>query len=181
MPPPGTYTYDQAERIILGVILDSGFNFIGWSGDALSTDDLLYLTMDSDKSIKANFSEKILDDIWEEVKKSPCFIATATFGSPFHPYVITLQDFRDKYLMSSRPGRKLVTLYYKYSPRVAELITNHKVLRTVVHIWLVPFVAFGYSMVHFGLIKTTLMLLFSIMPLFFFIRFYRRKDENNMP
>jgi len=177
VPEPGTYTYDHAEKIRVGSFPENGYIFFGWSGDAPSTDDLLSIAMDSDKSVKANYRENILDDVWEEVKKAPCFIATATFGSPFHPYVITLQDFRDEYLMSSKSGRKLVNLYYKYSPQIAKLITNHKVLRTVVHIWLVPFVAVGFSMVHFGPTKTTLMLILSIMPLFLFIRFYRRKDK----
>ena len=135
--------------------------------------------MDSDKSVKANFIENVIDDIIEEVKKAPCFIATAAFGSPLHPYVRTLQDFRDKYLMSNRPGRLFVKLYYKYSPHLAELITNHKALKTVVRIWLIPFVAMGYSMVHFGPIKTTMMLLLSIMPLFFSVWYNRRRNKQD--
>jgi len=180
-PPPGTYIYDHAERITMSFYADNGYTFIGWSGDVLSTDKLLSITMDSDKSIKANFGENILDELWEEVKKAPCFIATAAFGSPLHPFVQTLQDFRDKYLMSSRPGRKIVNLYYKYSPHIAELITNHKALRTVVRIWLMPFVAVGYSMVHFGPVKTTMMLVLSIMPPFFFVWFYRRRGKKDKP
>ncbi|MFC2167708.1 CFI-box-CTERM domain-containing protein [Acidobacteriota bacterium] len=170
--------YDHAERIDLSANPDEGYNFIGWSGDVEETNRSISFTFDSDKSIKANFSENIIEDIVEEIKKAPCFIATAAFGSPLHPYVQTLQDFRDKYLMSSRAGRKLVSLYYKYSPHIAELITNHKALRTVVRIWLIPFVAVGYSMVHFGPIKTTMMFVLSIIPLFFFVWFYRRKGEN---
>lgn len=177
IPQPGTYIYDHAERISLGVNPEGGYNFIGWSGDVSSTERPLYITMDSDKSIKANFIENVIDDLIEEVKKAPCFIATAAFGSPVHPYVKTLQDFRDKYLMSSRTGRKLVSLYYKYSPHIAELITNHKALRSVVRIWLVPFVAVGYSMVHFGPVKTTFMFALTLMPLLFFVWFYRRRNK----
>ncbi|MFC2167706.1 CFI-box-CTERM domain-containing protein [Acidobacteriota bacterium] len=177
VPQPGTYIFDHAERIDLSANPDEGYIFVGWSGDITSTDALLSITMDSDKSVKANFSEDVIEDIIEDVKKAPCFIVTAAFGSPLHPYVITLQDFRDKYLMSNKLGRMFVKLYYKYSPHIAELITNHKALRTVVRIWLVPFVAMGYSMVHFGLIKTTMMLVFSIMPLFFFVRFYMRRSK----
>lgn len=180
-PEPGTYIYDHAERITMSPYKDNGYNFIGWSGDVLSSVRILSITMDSDKSIKANFSENILDELWEEVKKAPCFIATAAFGSPLHPFVITLQDFRDKYLMSSRAGRKLVNLYYKYSPHIAELITNHKALRTVVRIWLIPFVAMGYSMVHFGPVKTTIMLVLTSMLPFFFVWFYRRRGKRDEP
>ncbi len=180
-PQPGTYIYDHALRIAMSPYTDDGYNFIGWSGDVLSTDKLLYVTMNADKSIKANFSENVLDELWQEVKKTPCFIATAAFGSPFHPYVKALQGFRDKYLMPSRAGRKLVNLYYKYSPSIAELITNHKALRTAVRIWLMPMVAMGYSMVHFGPIKTTIMLVLTTMPPFFFIWFYRRRRKRNKP
>ncbi|MCJ7579172.1 MAG: hypothetical protein MUP98_01395 [Candidatus Aminicenantes bacterium] len=180
-PSPGTYIYNHAERISMSFSIDDGSSFIGWSGDVASSDKFLSITMDSDKSIKANFIENVLEDIWEEVKKAPCFIATATFGSPFHPYVITLQDFRDKYLMSSRSGRKLVNLYYKYSPPIADLITHHKVLRTVVRFWLLPMVAVGYSMVHFGPVKTAMMFILSIMPLFCFVWFYRRKSKKDKP
>ncbi len=180
-PQPGTYIYDHAERITMSRYTDDGYIFIGWSGDALSTDRLLSITMDSDKSIIANFIENVLDEIWKGAKKAPCFIATAAFGSPLHPYVKTLQDFRDRYLMSSRAGRKLVTLYYKYSPHIAELITSHKALRTVVRIWLIPFVAMGYSMVHFGPVKTTIMLVLTSMLPFFFVWFYRRRGKRDEP
>ena len=175
IPQPGIYIYDHAERIDLSAKPDEGYIFVGWSGDISSTDASLSITMDSDKSIKANFSEDIIDEIVEEIKKAPCFIATAAFGSPFHPYVRTLQDFKDKYLMSNRPGRMFVKFYYKYSPSIAKLITKHKILRTGVSIWLVPFVALGYSMVHFGPVKTTMMFGLSFIPLFIFVWFLRRK------
>ncbi len=176
-PQTGNHIYDHAERISISANPDVGYKFIGWSGDELSADSLLSITIDSDKSIKANFSEDIIEDIIEDIKKTPCFIATAAFGSPLHPNVQTLQDFRDKYLMSNRPGRMFVRLYYKYSPHIAVLITNHKVLRTAVRIWLVPFVAMGYSMVHFGPAKSGIILVLTGMPLFFFVWFYRRRNK----
>ncbi|MCJ7580841.1 MAG: hypothetical protein MUP98_09950, partial [Candidatus Aminicenantes bacterium] len=179
IPQPGTYIYDYAENISINMNPDTGYNFIGWSGDVISTDLSISITMDSDKSVKANFSEHVLEKLFEDAKLAPCFIATAAFGSPLHPYVRTLQDFRDKYLMSNRPGRLFVNLYYKYSPRIAELITNHKALRTVVCIWLIPFVAFGYSMVHFGPVKSGIIFAFTFMPLFFFVWFYRRRSKKD--
>ncbi|MFC2160629.1 CFI-box-CTERM domain-containing protein [Acidobacteriota bacterium] len=178
-PLPGTYICDYAELKTINPVPDEGYRFIGWSGDVISTDFSLSITMDSDKSIKANFGEDILEEIWEEAKNTPCFIATAAFGSPLHPYVKTLQDFRDNYLMTNRPGRMFVKLYYKYSPPIAKLITNHKSLRTVVRIWLIPLVAMGYSMVHFGPFKTSLMLVITFMPLFIFVWIYRRRGKKD--
>jgi len=105
--------------------------------------------MDSDKSITANFSAIPTGD-GENGKKGGCFIATAAYGSPLHPHVNILRDFRDRYLMPSKLGRALIKIYYKYSPFVANLITKHKALRVAVRINLLPIIAFSYSMVHFG-------------------------------
>jgi hypothetical protein len=120
--------------------------------------------MDSDKSITANFK-----------KKGPCFIATAAYGSPLHPHLDILRDFRDTYLMPSRFGQKLVGLYYKYSPYVAELIARHKVLKVVVQISLLPIIAFSYSMIHFGpIITAVILILIFLLSVFLVSFFYKR-------
>jgi len=174
-PSPGTHIYDYAERINIKAVPDTGYKFTGWSGDVSEEKELIFITMDSDKSLQANFKLNVLDEIWERVKRTPCFIATAAYGSPIHPHVKTLQDFRDKFLISSKLGRRLVNIYYKYSPRIADIITKHKSLRIVLRLWLLPAVALGYSMVHFGPVITTLMLLLTLIAPFFFVWFCRRK------
>ena len=45
-----------------------------------------------------------------------CYIATAAFGSPLEGHVEILRQFRDKYLVSTSPGRAFVAAYYRYSP-----------------------------------------------------------------
>ena len=40
-----------------------------------------------------------------------CFIATAAYGSYFHPFVATLKSFRDRLLMTHPPGRSFVAWY----------------------------------------------------------------------
>jgi len=69
-----------------------------------------------------------------------CFIATAAFGSPLHPYVKELRSFRDRHLLTNRTGKALVSLYYKYSPPLAEVIRKNDQLRRAVRIMLVPVV-----------------------------------------
>jgi len=99
----------------------------------------------------------------------------AAYDSPVHPHVIILQDLRDTYLMPSKLGRKLVNLYYKYSPFFAHFIAKHKALKVVVRIGLLPMIAFSYSMVHFGPIITAILALFIFMLPVFVVSFFRKK------
>jgi V8-like Glu-specific endopeptidase len=69
-----------------------------------------------------------------------CFIATAAYGSYLDPHVQTLQNFRNRYLLTNRLGRELVTLYYRYSPPLSGLIRNHESLRMITRVLLTPVV-----------------------------------------
>ncbi len=77
-----------------------------------------------------------------------CFIATAAFGSPIERHVQILKDFRDLYLLKSALGTAFVEAYYQYSPPIADVIERHNVLRFVVRTGLMPFIGFGYIVVH---------------------------------
>jgi len=170
-PSQGSYDYDCGTLVEITATPDSGHEFIDWSGDVPSgyeNDNPLIFTMNSDKSITANFKRI---PFWERL----CFIATAAYDSPFHPHVGILRDFRDIYLLPSRLGRALVNLYYKYSPSAAELIAKNKALRVMVRINLLPLVAFSYSMLHFGPAITAVWVLFIFVLPIFLILFFRRK------
>ncbi|MDH4220673.1 MAG: hypothetical protein OEW23_18090 [Candidatus Aminicenantes bacterium] len=125
-------------------------------------------------SISANFLKQG-EDGDKGIFELPCFIATAAYGSPLHPYVKTLRDFRDKYLLSNILGREFVGLYYKYSPFVADLIAKHRVLRIAVQINIMHLVVFSYSMVHLGPIVTGGIFLFIFVFPVFFMSSLRRK------
>jgi uncharacterized repeat protein (TIGR02543 family) len=172
-PSPGTYTYDSGTNIPLKATPDSGYQFSGWSSDASGTTNPITITMDSNKSITANFSKSDSGGgDGDSGKKSPCFIATAAYGSPLHPHLDALRDFRDKYLIPTKVGRAFVNLYYKYSPFVADLIAKHKALKVVVRVSLLPLVAFSYSLLHFGPIMSGVMLAFIFVFTIFFGRLY---------
>ncbi len=54
-PVPGTYQYDINEQVSVLAIPDDYHVFSNWSGDASGTDNPLVITMQANKSIKANF------------------------------------------------------------------------------------------------------------------------------
>jgi len=67
-----------------------------------------------------------------------CFIATAAFGSPFERHVQVFREFRDRRLLTNRPGRAFVRWYYKHSPEYANIIKRRHFLKLAVRIVLVP-------------------------------------------
>ena len=69
-----------------------------------------------------------------------CFIATATYGSLLSPEVQTLRHFRDQVLLTNKPGRLMVKLYYQYSPPIAKLISKHPALRRICLVLLTPII-----------------------------------------
>jgi hypothetical protein len=53
-----------------------------------------------------------------------CYIATAVYGSYDAPEVLCLRRFRDEILSPSIFGRLFITLYYRFSPPIAERLKN---------------------------------------------------------
>ena len=63
-------------------------------------------------------------------KSSECFVATATFGTPYEPEVIRYRNFRDKYLVKYFLGRIFIRVYYNYlGKKLAKLINYNYVLK----------------------------------------------------
>jgi subtilisin family serine protease len=54
-PSPGTYSYDKGKKVTITAISNENYGFAYWSGDASGTNNPITITMDSNKSIKANF------------------------------------------------------------------------------------------------------------------------------
>jgi len=69
--------------------------------------------------------------VWT-VEPSPCFIATAAYGTPLHEDIDVLRDFRDENLMTNLPGRAFVKIYYSASPPLADAIRANECLGTAV-------------------------------------------------
>jgi len=177
-PSPGSYIHDNGTQVSITAVPSSGYQFSGWSGDVSGTNNPVTITVDADKSISANFTQTPTGDGDGDGESSGgggCFIATAAYGSPLHPSVKVLRDFRDRYLMPNKIGRFLVNLYYKYSPSIANIIARSKPLKVVVRIHLFPIIVLIYSLVHLGPIITAGILLFIlVLPIFFMSALLRK-------
>jgi len=172
-PAPGSYTYGAGIEVSIKAIPNEGYEFSEWSGDASGKENPITIFMDKDEWIIAIFTAtgEAETSSWE----MKCFIATAAYNSPLHPHVRILRDFRDKYLMTGKLGRKLVEFYYRYSPFVANLIAKQKALKVAVRISLLPMIALSYSLLHFGPIITGVIFAFIFVFPIFFVWYYRRR------
>jgi hypothetical protein len=72
-----------------------------------------------------------------------CYIATAAYGTQMERDVVTLRRFRDRYLLTNKPGILFTELYYKFSPPVAAKISSSETLREWARVSLVPLVSLG--------------------------------------
>jgi len=67
---------------------------------------------DEESSERSSVGSHWNRDSCEVAKGSACFIATAVYGDINAPEVQVLRNFRDRVLMESELGRKLIDFYY---------------------------------------------------------------------
>jgi uncharacterized repeat protein (TIGR02543 family) len=130
-PGEGIFLSSLGDEVNLVAEPSGGSNFTHWSGDVETIADVeaawTTIIMDNSYSIRANFE----GGGW-------CFIATAAYGSPMAEEIEILRQFRDEYLLTNPLGRALVDLYYRISPPIADLITEHPSLKPIVRAGLLP-------------------------------------------
>jgi YVTN family beta-propeller protein len=126
--------------VTLTAVADSGSTFTGWAGDPDCADGTV--VMNTNKICTATFQAVSTGGGGGGGSGGGggCFIATAAYGSYLHPHVQVLREFRDARLLSSRTGQKLVALYYRHSPPVAEFLQRHENFRTTARFALTPIV-----------------------------------------
>ena len=127
IPGEGTFTYEPGTKVDLIAITDTFYNFVHWTGDVGTITDVnsaaTNITMNDDYSITANFNFGPFP--W-------CFIATAAYGTDKAKEIDILREFRDEVLLPNRLGAEFVSFYYRTSPPIADLISQHESLRAVV-------------------------------------------------
>ncbi|MDH4299293.1 MAG: right-handed parallel beta-helix repeat-containing protein, partial [Dehalococcoidia bacterium] len=129
-PGEGTFTYDVGKAVEL-IAMPGGlfYGFDKWTGDVHAIVNVnapvTNITMNDDYSITAEFNFGPFG--W-------CFIATAAYGTNTAKELNILREFRDTVLLPNSLGAKSVSLYYKISPPIANFVSQHEVLRTVVRV-----------------------------------------------
>jgi len=140
-PGEGTFTYLVGNEVNLVAEAEEGYHFVNWIGNVDTIADVTApttnITMVGNYSIIASFAVA-----------TPCFIATAAYGTPTAEEIQILREFRDEYLLNDPLGQALVAIYYKVSPPIAEFITEHSSLKPIVRIGLVPAVVMSTVVVN---------------------------------
>ena len=109
-----------------------------------------------------------------------CFIATAVYGSPMHPHVEVLREFRDRCLLATTPGKGFVDFYYNCSPPISDFIAKHNFLKVMVRCSLLPIVGFCYASLHFGITNAAIILfLVFVLSVIFFRAFLKTLYSRN--
>jgi hypothetical protein len=86
---------------------------------------------------------------------------------------------RDRFLLTNSIGKNLVSLYYKYSPPMANFIANHDNIKIVVRLSLLPLVGISWLALKMGpmfAISFIALFVFGLIRLFSKTTFSNRKN-----
>ena len=72
--------------------------------------------------------------------ESPCFIATAAYGTPWAADLDVLRHVRDEWLLSNALGTAFTDSYYRVSPAIADMVAARPVVAAGVRVLLMPVV-----------------------------------------
>ncbi len=127
--PP--YTWDIVDGALPGGLeLDDAHGVIRGFPSEAGTFDFTLRVMDA---VGAAASARLSITI-APMERDGCLIATATYGTDSAIEIDILREFRDTVLLPDPVGAGLVSLYYRTSPPLAALISEHEFLRTLARV-----------------------------------------------
>ncbi len=74
---------------------------------------------------------------------SPCFVATAAWGTPMAVEIDVLRRFRERHLRTNALGRAFIAVYERVGPHLADMIREHPERRALTRTLLAPLVSFA--------------------------------------
>lgn len=72
----------------------------------------------------------------QQSNDSACYIATMAYGRGDHPQVVALRAYRDSVLAHNSLGRHFIRVYYRYSPKLVEMLRDKQVVNAFVRMLL---------------------------------------------
>jgi Fibronectin type III domain/Periplasmic copper-binding protein (NosD) len=102
-----------------------------------------------------------------------CFIATAAYGYYSAPQVQALRNFRDRFLLTNKPGSAFVAWYYTHGPAAAGWLNEHPQYKPLIRAVLLP--AVGMALILTETSNTLTAGLIMITACIIFYAFYRRR------
>ena len=91
-------------------------------------------------------------------------VATAQ-PAPLEPKLNTFREFRRRFLLLNKYGRKFVENYNKYGPSAAHWIAERDWARSVARVGLWPLYGFAYLSLKWGILKASLLALALLLSL----------------
>jgi tetratricopeptide (TPR) repeat protein len=91
-----------------------------------------FVKQDAQKKLRLLRNKQGASTTKQKESSGGCFIATAAYGSPLAPEVMTFRRFRDQTMLTSAAGVFLVNLYYRVSPPLASVVAEMPLLRSAV-------------------------------------------------
>jgi len=91
-------------------------------------------------AVGAEASAKLTTPERQFATVSPCFVASAAYGSPLANEVSVLRTVRDRYLAPTAVGRAFIEFYYAVGPTLAKPVREHPWLGSMVRGMLTPIV-----------------------------------------
>jgi len=128
--------------------------------------------------IITDFPEPIVP--YPNLPNKGCFIATAAYGYYSAPEVQALREFRDRFLLTNRPGSAFVAWYYTHGPVAAAYLNAHPAWKPAVRAALLPAVGAALFLTRTPPITQFVAVMFAIFALAAVIA-YRRRSGHGGP
>ncbi|MGP2571390.1 CFI-box-CTERM domain-containing protein [Ornithobacterium rhinotracheale] len=83
--------------------------------------------------------EAIKNEIYgseSQYKREACYVATLAYGDVNHPQVKYLRQVRDTKLLNYKFGKSFVQFYYKYSPKLVEVLRPYRAINKIIRLGL---------------------------------------------